>query len=390
MAERYPDDTALLALTADAETGVEYIPTGLSPYYLEFRRLIQRLLLAARRANDLRVYQDGDLSVGVRAGRCVIRNASIDFAGDSGVAVTNNTTTHVWLDANGDLQTGTSGLPADRTAYLPLAAVTAEAGAISGITDHRGEAFLRVPDPTAIGLTATADEINQALDGIDATVDVEALNRLTGGGASSADAEHRHEMMQTDENDETEFRLINANAGGSANVALKFDLSGKLPWVTALLPDPTTGWLGQRYAGQTYMLVGALHVQYGHAGDLTTSQTDELMGVVPIDGVVGDVILSVGSNLESDTPADGLRATVKVNGTAVTSTDPQITDAAGSGFRSTARGDGTEAAVKSDGTEQVSKGDVLTVDLTRSVSGSVTSEAADVVVLLVVRGSQPE
>jgi hypothetical protein len=80
MSERYPDDAALLALESDAATGVEYIPTGRSPYYLEFRKLVQRLLLAAERANDLRVYQDGDLSIGVRPGRCLIQNAAVTFA----------------------------------------------------------------------------------------------------------------------------------------------------------------------------------------------------------------------------------------------------------------------------------------------------------------------
>ncbi len=70
MSERYPDDATLLAMEQDAATGVQYIPTGQSPYYLHFRKLVHRLLLACGRANDLRVYQDGDLSVGVRPGRC--------------------------------------------------------------------------------------------------------------------------------------------------------------------------------------------------------------------------------------------------------------------------------------------------------------------------------
>jgi hypothetical protein len=59
MAEVYPTDNELLNIQSDGETGVEYIPTGLSPYYVQFRRLLYRLLLAARRANDLRVYDEG-------------------------------------------------------------------------------------------------------------------------------------------------------------------------------------------------------------------------------------------------------------------------------------------------------------------------------------------
>ena len=48
MAEVYPSDNALLNIQTDAETGVEYIPTGTAPYYLHFRKLLYRLLLATR------------------------------------------------------------------------------------------------------------------------------------------------------------------------------------------------------------------------------------------------------------------------------------------------------------------------------------------------------
>ena len=61
MTEAYPSDSELLDLPADTETGVEYIPTGAAPYYVQFRKLLYRLLLATRRANDLRVYDEGEL-----------------------------------------------------------------------------------------------------------------------------------------------------------------------------------------------------------------------------------------------------------------------------------------------------------------------------------------
>jgi len=277
MSEYYPQDAALLALTSDAETGVEYIPTGLSPYYLGFRKLVHRMLDATRRANDLRVYQDGALTIGVRPGRCGVAATAIGFAGATEVSLTDNATNHVWLDAAGAVQTGTSGLPADRARFVPLASVTTSGGAVSAITDLRGEAFLAVPP------------VNEVV------------------------------------------------------------------------------------------------VQFRHAGDLTASLSDSLLGVAPIDGVVKDVVLSVGGNLETDTSADGVSATAKVNGVALTSADPELTDADGAGFRSTARGDGATAVVKSDGTEQVSRGDVLTVDVTRDVVGSVTTEASDVVVMVTIQ-----
>ena len=64
MSEVYPSDNELLNLLTDNETGVEYIATGQSPYYLQFRRMLYRLLQATRRANDLRVYNEGGLDIG--------------------------------------------------------------------------------------------------------------------------------------------------------------------------------------------------------------------------------------------------------------------------------------------------------------------------------------
>lgn len=390
MSERYPDDAALLALTDDAHTGVQYIPTGQSPYYLEFRRLLQRLLLAAARANDFRVYADGDLSVGVRPGRCVIDNAPIDFTGLTGIALNNNAVTWVWLDAAGEVQTSTTSLPADRTTFVPLASITTNAGAITDIIDRRGQAFCAIPSLSHLGVSATAAELNQALDGISAQVDAAALNALTAGPDSDADALHRHQQMIDDIDAESAMRLANNNAGSSANVLLRFDLPARLPAATDLMPDPATGYLRQRYFGQTFSLVGSTHAQFTHEGALAATQTGKLIGAVPVDGTIVGVILSAGSNLDTDTPADAISATVKVNGTIVTTTDPQLTDADGPGFRSTAAGDGAAAVIKSDGTQNVARGDVLTVDLTRTVSGSVTTEAADVVVLVVIRASKPE
>ena len=292
MPERYPDDAMLLALAQDAATGVEYIPTGKSPYFLEARRLTQRSLLAGQRANDLRVYQDGDLAIGVRPGRCVIDNTVIDFVGSTGISVAANNTTHVWLDATGSVTLSTSAMPTDRATIVPLARVVTGGGSIVSVTDLRGEAFLHVPSLTALGVTVPATQINQAV-----------------------------------------------NDG-----------------------------------------VGAQFVSFMHDGDLTSSLTDTLMGDVPIGGVVTAVTLSLGTNMVSSTGADGVSATVKVNGTAVTTVDPLITSAAGTGHRSTTQSDGTAAVIKTDGTQNVNAGDVLTVDLTRTAVGTVTTQPAHVVV----------
>jgi len=390
MTERYPDDATLLALAEDTATGVEDIPTGRTPYYLEFRKLVQRLLLATQRANDGRVYQDGDLTIGIRPGRCFINHTPLSFAGAQAIAITTNETTYLWLDSAAAVQSGATGFPADRTTFIPLAAVTADGNAITDITDHRGESFLHAADLASLGLAATRNEIDQALAGINASVDAAALNTLTAGPLNSADTEHRHLQVAQDDDSEVLFTLINDNTGGSANVGLAFLLPGVLADGTVLAPDRNHGFLRQSYDGATYHLVGAVHAQFTHEGALTTSLTDKLIGVVPIEGAVSNVILSIGTNMVSSLGADGVAATAKVNGVILATTNPTITSADGAGFRSTAQGDGTAAAVKTDGTQNVARGDLLTVDLTRTAAGAITTEAADIVILIVIRPNRPE
>lgn len=280
MPERYPDDETLLALAADAETGVEFIPTGLSPYYLEFRKLVHRTLRAAARANDLRVYQDGDFTVGVRAGSCLIADTVIDFAGAQGVAVTPSATRHIRLDADGVIRQAAS-LPPRRETFIPLAIVTADATHITSIVDLRGRAFLAAPSPASVGVT--------------------------------------------------------------------------------------------------------LGMTFNHPSSLAVSTLDNLAGASPIDATIDGVILTARSNIVSSESADAVVAVVKVNGVAVTTTHPSLSAASGSGFRSTARGDGTGAVVRTDAWAQVHRGDIVTVDLVRTVAGVVSTEAAGLAIAVVMR-----
>ncbi|MFW6059381.1 MAG: hypothetical protein ACODAQ_04325 [Phycisphaeraceae bacterium] len=390
MTECYPNDSALLALSQDEATGVEYIPTGKSPYHLEFRRMLHRLLRACERANDLRVYQVGDVSIGVRPGRARLLNAPLDFAGATGIALDTNASTYVWLDANGEVQTDTSAFPSDRTTFVPLAEIVTNASVIESITDLRGEAFLSVPNLETLNVSASAAEINQALDDVSENVTAFALSHMTGGGFNSADSFHRHLRTRQDVDGEAIYEFINDSADANANMALEFSLVQRLPADTFLLVNLDNGFFQQRYDGASYNLLGTVQPQYKHAGALNASVNDALLGAVPAAGVVTDVILSVGENIVSDDSDDGVRATVKVNGTALTTTDPSMTDSEGAGFASTAQGDGTSAVLKTDGTEQVQRGDLLTVDLIRTANGTITSEAEDIVVLVVIRVNGPE
>ncbi|NBC10753.1 MAG: hypothetical protein GVY24_03340 [Planctomycetes bacterium] len=390
MPELDPADSALLALDQDAATGVAYIPTGQSPYHLHFRRMLHRLLRAAERANDLRVYQTDALGLGVRGGRCVIAGQPREVAPVEGITVNADTTTHVWLDANGNIITGEAGLPADRTAFLPLARVVTDAEAIQSIDDLRGEAFLQAPSLAALHLAATPGEINQALDGIGAAVTAAALSALCAGPSSNANAYHLHSRFTFDADAPTALTLVNDHAGASAAVGLTLSLPQHLPHDTTLDVDPANGDLRQTHDGVTRHLLGALPITYVEPGEIAAPVTQRLAGVVPIDGSLTALVLSLGTNTESSDTADGISATVRINGSVLTTTAPAITAADGPGFRSTARGDGTPATLKTDGTADVQRGDLITVELLRTANGSITTNPADAAVLLILRPHRAE
>ena len=106
MAEVYPSDNELLNIQSDIETGVEYIPTGTAPYYLQFRKLLYRLLLAAQRANDLRVFDEGGLDIGVKSGKFWLGTEQINYQGSSGNTLADDKLSiYIYLDSSGSLVT---------------------------------------------------------------------------------------------------------------------------------------------------------------------------------------------------------------------------------------------------------------------------------------------
>jgi hypothetical protein len=148
MAEAYPSDNELLNLQSDTETGVEYIPTGTAPYYLHFRRLLHRLLLAMRRANDLRVYDEGGLDIGVKAGKFWLGADLIAFAGSTGNTLADDKAAiYVYLDAQGNLVTDeyTAFPSMATTPHVRLALVSTSGGDIVSIADCRGGHNIVVP-----------------------------------------------------------------------------------------------------------------------------------------------------------------------------------------------------------------------------------------------------
>ena len=138
MAEVYPSDNTLLNIQSDDETGVEYIATGTSPYYLQFRKLLYRLLLATRRANDLRVYDEGNLDIGVRKGKFWIGTELVSYEGSSGNTLADDKAgIYVYLDSSGGLVTNEYSSFPDMAAvpHIQLATVSTSDGRI---TSHRG------------------------------------------------------------------------------------------------------------------------------------------------------------------------------------------------------------------------------------------------------------
>lgn len=148
MAEAYPTDNELLNIQSEGETGVEYIPTGTAPYYLHFRKLLYRLLLATRRANDLRVYDEGGLDVGVKPGKFWLGMELISYAGSSGNTLADDKPNiYIYLDSLGSLVTNEySGFPnMTTTPHVRLAQVSTSGGDIDSIIDCRAGHNVVIP-----------------------------------------------------------------------------------------------------------------------------------------------------------------------------------------------------------------------------------------------------
>lgn len=185
MAEVYPSDNSLLGLLSDAETGVEYIPTGTAPYYLHFRKLLYRLLLACRRGNDLRVFDEGGLNIGVKPGKYWIGTALVSYPGSAGnVVADNKASIYVYVDSGADLVTNAyAGWP-DMTAtpHVRLAIVQTAGGDIVSITDARDHHSIAVPAPASGG--GGGSTIIEAHTGDDVLTEAESGSVHTNRGAT--------------------------------------------------------------------------------------------------------------------------------------------------------------------------------------------------------------
>ena len=165
MAEVYPSDNTLLNIQSETETGVEYIATGTAPYYLQFRKLLYRLLLACKRGNDLRVYDEGGVDIGIKSGKFWLGTQLVSYAGSSGNTLSDDKANiYIYLDSAGNLVTDeyTSFPDMATTPHIRLAIVSTSSGDIESITDCRvGHGFVI---PTGAGGTKKIVEAHTSDD----------------------------------------------------------------------------------------------------------------------------------------------------------------------------------------------------------------------------------
>ena len=148
MSEVYPSDNELLNLTSESETGVEYIATGTAPYYLHFRKLLYRLLLAGKRANDMRIFDEGGLDIGVKSGKFWLGTTLLNYAGSTGNTLADDKANiYIYLDSAASLVINEySAFPdMETTPHVRLAIVSTSDGDITSITDVRDYHNFSIP-----------------------------------------------------------------------------------------------------------------------------------------------------------------------------------------------------------------------------------------------------
>lgn len=141
MVEAYPSDSELLNIQSDSLTGIEFIPTGQAPYYLQFRKMLYRLIQAFRRANELRVYDAGGLNIGVKAGAFWRGTELVNYEGTNDITIADDKENiYIYLNAQGSLVYSDYADFPDMTItpHIRLAVVQTQAGDIVSITDCRG------------------------------------------------------------------------------------------------------------------------------------------------------------------------------------------------------------------------------------------------------------
>ena len=134
-----------LSGTTDSDLDITHNTIGESTYYTtDYQKEAVILRILKQLPSQLRVYKDGDLTCGIRAGRFMDGATTRSYAGAAAQALTNNTTNYIYLTAAAALTINATGFPS--SPHVPLATILTASGvyAHTDITDYRGEAALRV------------------------------------------------------------------------------------------------------------------------------------------------------------------------------------------------------------------------------------------------------
>jgi len=113
---------------------------------LHFRKLLYRLLLSTRRANDFRVYHEGGLVYGIKPGRFFNGVKVVEYAGSSGNVLADDSLFYIYLDSTGTIQFKESDYWHDPIGpEVWLAEVTTSNGDITSIVDCRDVHSMSMP-----------------------------------------------------------------------------------------------------------------------------------------------------------------------------------------------------------------------------------------------------
>lgn len=217
------DQANALHGTTDSDTDLKYHSPGDASYFTEGQRQRHRLLTLAKAiSNSLRVFRDGALTFGVRAGSAGDGEATYSYAGSAGNALTDDATNYIYLDIDSAalrLVCNTTGLPdPSTTPHIPLATIVTAGGSYDcdDITDLRASAVFAL----RAAMTAAG------------------ANTLVAGAASNADALHVHAigglqdavrdlmptlfLTDTDDGDGTGTMAIQVQDADGNNLAQRF------------------------------------------------------------------------------------------------------------------------------------------------------------------------
>ena len=186
-------DANALSGTTDSTLDFTWPTIAESPYYTTWYRMFalwKRIL--EQNPDALRVYKDGDLTFGVKAGKYFNGDSQVSYSEATGQSLTDNSTNHVYLTAAGTLTVSTTGFPSPyETAHIRLATIVTSGGTYdhTDITSYRDTSSFQVSRGAGkIKLTALVpgtwamdgDCQNGGLAGLDNTGDLTETEAAAG------------------------------------------------------------------------------------------------------------------------------------------------------------------------------------------------------------------